>query len=42
MSSLNKSFVFMLIFTIISSFLTYTIVIKAYESYPEEDYYYSE
>ena len=42
MSIVDKSFVFMLIFTIISSFLAYVIIVRAYDTFIPESYYYSE
>jgi hypothetical protein len=39
MSTLNKTLMFMLIFTLISSFAAYMIIAKAYDNFSEETYF---
>ncbi|MFA4975564.1 MAG: hypothetical protein WC839_02430 [Candidatus Paceibacterota bacterium] len=39
MTLLNKSLIYMLILTLVASFLAYMIVVKAYDSFPEEGFY---
>ena len=39
MSLLNKSLMYMLILTIIASLFAYMIVVRAYDSFPDEGLY---
>ena len=39
MSAHNQSLMFMLIFTIITSFFAYVIVVRAYDTYLSPDFY---